>query len=171
MRKVIEELNGEAVTVTKRQAEEVTALAQKNSLDLSAHVVEIEPNEITMFESPNQKRVDRIVTRLQRARHDGLPWPEDVPLVLVCKGGAGNYYLQDGHHRIAAARWIGLRPIPALAVDCKTVEDLMKSFFRGGLQMTIWRVQEVLAEFDPLMRKNFELSVEGEKRKKRARNI
>lgn len=150
--------------------EKAHGLIQEESLDTTARVVEIEPSQMEMFERPKQKLVNKFITRLRRAKDAGIQWPEDIPLVLVCEDRTtGRIWLKDGHHRVAAASWIGLRSIPALAVDCRAIDLLMRSEMYGGAQMTIWGVQELLADLDPLMKENWRLSLLGEKHKSKQR--
>jgi len=150
--------------VNREEIENVLAFARMHGLHLGARVVALADPSADfpdLFEEPKQKTVERIARRIARANERGQTWPDDLPLILVCRRPGGGYWLLDGHHRLAAARWAGARRIPVMEIDCRTADMLRTNPVHGGLGMNIMKVQEVLAEFDPLMRVNWGLLAAG----------
>ena len=147
------------------EIERVGAFARMHGLDMSAHVVEADPfNDFpVLFEKAKRKPVEKIARRIESAMDRGHPWPVDLPLILVCRRPEGGYWLLDGHHRLAAAREMAPGRIPVIEIDCRTADMLRRNPVHGGLGMTVWRAQEVLAEFDPLMKVNWGLLSAGER--------
>ena len=115
--------------------------SKTDGLDLSAEILDLDPMEIHTWHEVEQDKVDLIEQALRKTAPD---WPTYMPKVVVGVAmyrGAPVYEIADGHHRLNAAIQAGLKSIPAIVVDGRTLLQLnrrhtlngtMKAFSRGS---------------------------------------
>jgi len=65
-----------------------------------------------------------MIDSIRKAAAKGLPWPKRMPLPVVACAGLDCLIL-DGHHRIEAARRLGLQEVPAVIASLSAWESLL----------------------------------------------
>lgn len=134
--------------------------ARDHDLDLSAKVEFLNTHEIWKRDKVNLREAKKLEKPIRAALKQGLEWPVDMPLILVYEldpeeDDGDGYELLDGHHRLTAAERAGIRKIPALVVPRDTFVQLEGS--EDGPALAILGFKRMMAQVDPLMRKNLEL--------------
>ncbi len=80
----------------------------------SVHPTERTPES---FQEAERKWGDQEDMQTIKSLKEALRTKRPVPPIVVERIKRGNYAIRNGHHRYAAATWIGLKKIPAIISD------------------------------------------------------